>query len=379
MQTHYIEQLKELFSSCKFETYTYTTELHMARVLGRQHGYKYIMYGAGNNARAVANYVVRNQGIHIEYIVDKKPQKEEIEGIPVVSCKAFSEINKRQNNKWCALVSIGEYGFGDEVTEDIDRYLYSEGVVKIVKMDSQVAQITKTDWYDFFISNQTAFLQGGEILADELSRETLYEFIRAYLEGHSYEGKTSPEEDKYFLFDEDKIEHFEDEEWINFGAYNGDTIYHFLGHECSFKQIYAVEGDVDTSKILEKNISLLPNELKKKISIINQYFGGKGNPALDESFMDKRITYINMDIEGAEREVLSSAENVIKRNRPVLAICVYHKKDDLITCLDLICEIVDDYSFFLRKYPSLVGAYYDGYFQLNELVLYAVPNERVKK
>ncbi len=40
--------------------------------------------------------------------------------------------------------------------------------------------------------------------------------------------------------------------------------------------------------------------------------------------------------------------------------------------------MVDQYTFFLLKYPSAVGEYFDGYFELNELVLYAVPNERVR-
>lgn len=98
---------------------------------------------------------------------------------------------------------------------------------------------------------------------------------------------------------------------------------------------------------------------------------------MDNLFGGQRVTYINMDIEGAEKDALLSAQNVIKTNRPVLAVCVYHKKDDLFVIPDLICGMVDGYSFFLRKYPSQIGDYLDGYLELNELVLYAVPNERL--
>ena len=127
-----------------------------------------------------------------------------------------------------------------------------------------------------------------------------------------------------------------------------------------------------------ENITLLPLEFGNKIQIVNQYFGYKES-TVDDYFADCRITYINMDIEGAEVDVIRSAQNVIRKNRPVMGICVYHKKDDLIVIPDMICKMVDQYSFFLRKYPSDVGEYFDGYFELNELVLYAIPNERLNK
>ena len=174
------------------------------------------------------------------------------------------------------------------------------------------------------------------------------------------------------------IEHLDDEEWINFGAFDGDTIFYYINNNCKYKKIYAVEGDTEISKKLMENIALLPMEYRNKIQIVNQYFGCGEGYTIDDYFANHRITYINMDIEGAEVDVLKSAQRVIQKNRPVMAICVYHKRDDLIVIPRAICQMVDQYSFFLRKYPSAVGEYFDGYFELNELVLYAVPNERVR-
>lgn len=373
------EKLYRLFDKCKFEKYANTTEMYMIKILEKYYSVKYIMYGAGRNVRATLNYVMKTEGIPIEYIIDKDPQIEEIEGVCVISREKFSEINREKEIKWCAFVSLGAYGDSDKITDDIEKYLYSEGVIKIIQVASQVTGITKNCWYDYFITNREEFCKMNNIFADDLSKETYYEFIRAYLEGHRYQGKTWREESKYFLSDEDIIVHLENEQWINFGAYTGDTIYYFISNGYNFEQIYAVEGDDKTAKRLEENLSFLPVEIKNKIKIVNKYFGGEGNLTIDDYFMDQRITYINMDIEGYEQELLRSAERVIKINRPILAICVYHQMDDLIVIPDLICELVDEYSFFLRKYPSLVGAYFNGYFELNELVLYAVPNERLKR
>ncbi len=375
MHTDYKFRLKELFDSCRFEKYGYVSEFFIARALGKFYGCKYIVYGAGKNARAVVNYLVRTEGFPVEYIVDSNPQKGEIEGIRVISREEFSELNRERKEKWCVLVSISKYRTHGKMTYDIDSYLYSEGAVKIIKATSQCC--TKMDWYDYFFENKQKFLDKIDLLADDTSKETYFEFIRAYLEGHSYKGRTFPEEEKYFLTKED-IEHYEDEQWINFGAYTGDTIYHFINQGFAYKKIYAVEGDTEIAQELMENLSLLPAELKNNIQIINQYFGGIPYCSLDHYFADDKITYINMDIEGAEEEVLKSAQNIIKKNRPVLAVCVYHKKDDLLVIPDLIRQIVSGYSFFLRKYPSCIGNYFDGYFELNELVLYAVPNERVK-
>ena len=86
-----------------------------------------------------------------------------------------------------------------------------------------------------------------------------------------------------------------------------------------------------------------------------------------------------MDIEGYELDALSSGIEVIKRCRPVLAICGYHKKEDLITIPNFVKEKLSEYLIYVRKYPSLMQDYYEGRFCINELVIYAVPQERIKK
>jgi hypothetical protein len=70
-----------------------------------------------------------------------------------------------------------------------------------------------------------------------------------------------------------------------------------------------------------------------------------------------------MDVEGAEKEALLGARKTIQNEKPALAVCVYHKFDDLYVIPDLIQSFGVKYKYYLRHYT--LG--------LAETVLYAVP------
>ena len=50
---------------------------------------------------------------------------------------------------------------------------------------------------------------------------------------------------------------------------------------------------------------------------------------LDSLFLQEQVTFIKMDIEGAELKALDGAKNIIKDDVPDLAICVYHNVNHL--------------------------------------------------
>lgn len=85
--------------------------------------------------------------------------------------------------------------------------------------------------------------------------------------------------------------------------------------------------------------------------------------ALDDLLGDQSVTFIKMDIEGAESEALRGACRIIREQHPKLAISIYHKKEDIWTLPGLILEYYPDYKLYLRHYSF---AHYD-------TVLYAVP------
>jgi len=51
-----------------------------------------------------------------------------------------------------------------------------------------------------------------------------------------------------------------------------------------------------------------------------------------------KVDFLKADIEGAERLMLSGAQNILKKHAPKLAICTYHLSDDREVLTDLILE-----------------------------------------
>lgn len=79
----------------------------------------------------------------------------------------------------------------------------------------------------------------------------------------------------------------------------------------------------------------------------------------------EKIDFIKMDIEGAELPALKGGEKTLLKDRPQLAISIYHSIDDF-------CSIPLYLHGLLKNYTFKIGHYsYD----LCETVLYAIPNE----
>ena len=85
--------------------------------------------------------------------------------------------------------------------------------------------------------------------------------------------------------------------------------------------------------------------------------------SLDDFLAGREVTFIKMDIEGAEVEALLGAKKTIAEQKPRLAISIYHKKDDIWKIPKIIRAYCPDYRFYLRHYS----------FSDYDTVLYAIP------
>lgn len=165
----------------------------------------------------------------------------------------------------------------------------------------------------------------------------------------------------------------DDEIMIDAGAYDGMTALRFLNWGSSkIKRIYSLELDPMNVPKCEANlrghedkVTLIPKGTwSKNETIYINASGGTGSgishkgatpvelAAIDDVVGDEKVTFIKMDVEGAELESLKGAKNTIMKNHPRLAICAYHKIEDLYELPQYILSIVPEYKFYLRHYCS---------------------------
>lgn len=74
--------------------------------------------------------------------------------------------------------------------------------------------------------------------------------------------------------------------------------------------------------------------------------------SIDNVCSGDKVTFIKMDIEGSELEALKGAENVIRRDKPRLAICIYHKPEDLYEIPFWVKETVPEYKLYIRHHSA---------------------------
>jgi hypothetical protein len=83
--------------------------------------------------------------------------------------------------------------------------------------------------------------------------------------------------------------------------------------------------------------------------------------ALDDYFKEQQVSFIKADIESYEQDMLHGAEAVIKRDKPLLALCIYHNASDMYTIPLSIKELCGDYKLMIRQHS----------YRFDETVLYA--------
>jgi FkbM family methyltransferase len=221
-----------------------------------------------------------------------------------------------------------------------------------------------------------------ERLADDRSREVLAAVIgfRRTLDPAVLQPVLT-EHDLYAP--EGLFEFGSDEVYVDAGSYDGDTIRSFIGRvQGRFDDIYAFEPDPVTFEKLKANFRDEPRVHPFHAGLHSHggslrfrddasrgaIFAADGEiempvTTIDDVLGDRRLTYIKMNIEGAEIDALKGGRNAIAKWRPRLAISVYHRASDLWRIPQLALELNPDYRLYLRQH--------DG--GIIETVLYALP------
>ena len=159
----------------------------------------------------------------------------------------------------------------------------------------------------------------------------------------------------FHYFDDDVVELSDNESFLDAGGYNGDTLELFLRiTKNKFENYYLFEPEDDLlnkarKKSTDNRVYFYNYGLSNKEEIVKFKSGTEGSgfvcidgnrsielKQIDNIMQDKRISFIKMDIEGSELAALQGAAKIIKEQTPKLAICLYHKIEDILGITDFI-------------------------------------------
>ena len=336
----------------------------------KKNGYKTYIIGNGEGASNIenrfSNFVFDGRLVNRDYLQFTNSR-----------CPCLEEVLDETKEKINLI--IGCRGFREEKLE-----LWKSKIEIIVNLDCFSGNYwvdSELMTYSFVNDNKDKIQKVFEMVEDDYSRHVLSAYINQKISMDYKYLRGMKTENQYF--EKDIIQLTEDEVFVDCGAYIGDTALGFIkalknrGIK-SYNKIISFEPNPFNFEKLS-NIGLInhicinkctsDSQGKLNFSIAGTSSGIKPSgeiivemDKLDNMIIDK-VSFLKMDVEGAELASLKGAEKLIKKNRPKLAICVYHKKEDLWEIIDFIEKLNLKYIFYLRVYEETA----------TELVLYAIP------
>lgn len=226
---------------------------------------------------------------------------------------------------------------------------------------------------DFYKENEIRLNSVFNKLEDDISKISYENYLNSRLNNNwNYIEK--------MIIDSNEIPQFlnlgNEEIIIDCGAFDGDSLINYKNKIGCWKKYYAIEPDnknhhklkqnTDTfDKVEYLNFGVWSEETILKFEINDDksslIYDREKNENLDnfEINVDKidniahDATFIKMDVEGAEYQALIGAVNIIKSNKPKLAISIYHNQSDLFRIFELISQMRNDYTFYFRLHNKL--------------------------
>lgn len=168
----------------------------------------------------------------------------------------------------------------------------------------------------------------------------------------------------------------EGEIFVDIGVYDLQNSFDFVNWaKKGYRKIYAFEPDPRCYRSAGMTIEKQDMDFRDKIELINKGLGanncmmdfpaeykgsgvhdGRTIPVeivtLDSYLKGDPVTFVKMDVEGAEMSVLCGMRETIMQQKPKMAVCIYHKHEDIFMIASYLLELVPEYKFYIRHYNS---------------------------
>lgn len=319
-----------------------------------------LIYGMGNGAEKILSEANR-YGIPIDGVFssDDRARQVSFQGFPV------SSIGYVLENYDEAAILVG---FGVYQEEVIQRILtlperFQVFVPDVPLMDGEILTPEAVS------ARQNEINAARSLLEDEKSRRVFDTMLHAKLTGipGDYLLEDTPRSENMSL-----LQLGQSENYLDLGAYNGDTIFEFLELTGGYRAIYAFEPDPHNFKKLSAAVASLDDLTLYPYASWNESttltFSGKGGrncamlPSLPGQYkhlhpveavpvdsLNLPCSYVKMDVEGAEAQTLLGMQQLLNTHHPKLLISCYHKPDDFITIPLLLNKLCPGYRMYMRR------------------------------
>ncbi|MDR3299588.1 MAG: FkbM family methyltransferase [Candidatus Accumulibacter sp.] len=156
-------------------------------------------------------------------------------------------------------------------------------------------------------------------------------------------------------------------QFISFCGGDYKKIYGFEPSPNSYKRVIADLQGVERLHVVQKAVWSEETELRfAKLEEEGTFDPGGARidsqgeeivctATIDNTVGADRVTFIKMDVEGAELEALKGAEKVLLRDNPKLAICLYHKPEDIVEITLYLWQLHPENKYFLRHHNYVVS------------------------
>ncbi len=319
-----------------------------------------IMYGTGNGADKVLD-IFENLNINISGVTASSAfvRNRSFRGFPVMPLSFFEE----KYDSFTVIIT-----FGTQIPDVMDN-IYS--IAKKHTVLVPVVPVIGTEIFDipFYEKNKNHLDIAYNLMADDFSKKIFSGYINFIYGGElSVLKEITTNESEAF---ESILKLNQYETYIDIGAYRGDTVDTFLKY-CNgkYKEIICAEPDTKSFNKLMAHCKNLNNFRGENCAVthIDGKVGFSDVHGRQSSIGGTKIinsltlpalcgnsapTYIKIDSEGCENEILAKGAHILKEFKPKLNVAVYHKFSDIFAIPVLIHSINSDYKIHMRHHPYI--------------------------
>jgi len=319
-----------------------------------------IMYGTGNGADKVVD-IFEKLNIKLSGITASSGFVRErfFRGLPVKPLEYFED----KYDEFTIVIT-----FGTSIPDVMNNIF---NIAEKHRVLVPCVPVIGKDIFDraFIISHIKEINLAHSLLADDFSRKIFEGYVNFQFGGRIELLKEieTPECEIY----ENVLKFKQAESFIDIGAYRGDTVEKFVKQaKGSYRKIIAAEPDYKTYQKLIKNCENLSNFTGVNAAITasdgeigfsslagrQSAVGGENmikSLSLHTLCKDSEPTFIKIDSEGCELEIIKGGEEVIRNFKPKMNIAAYHKSEDIFKLPILINAINPEYKIHLRHHPYI--------------------------